>query len=68
MTVEERMEYQGFEGVAEFVVEDQMYYGRVVRIRDVIGFEGTDLEELEESFHRAVDGYLEVCAEKGKEP
>jgi predicted HicB family RNase H-like nuclease len=30
-------------------------------------FEGSNFEELEASFHRAVDGYLEVCEQEGKE-
>ena len=67
VTTDAHMQYKGYNGVAEFDAEDQMYYGRVVGLKgDVIGYEGTDLEELEASFHRAVDGYLEMCAEKGK--
>lgn len=45
-----------------------MLYGKVIGLRDVIGFEGSDVEELEASFHRAVDGYLESCEEDGVEP
>ena len=36
--------------------------------RDAIVFEGRTVEEVESSFHDAVDDYLDFCAEKGKEP
>ena len=60
--------YKGYVGVVEIDTEDRMLYGKVVGLRDVIGFEGSDFEELEQSFHRAVDEYLEFCAEDGVEP
>ncbi len=62
------MTYKGYVGVAEVDAEDRMLYGKVIGLKDVIGFEGSDFEELEGSFHRAVDGYLEFCAEDGVEP
>ena len=62
------MNYKGYVGVAEVDAEDRMLYGKVIGLKDVIGFEGSDFEELEGSFHRAVDGYLEFCAEDGVEP
>ena len=62
------MVYKDCVGVVEIDTEDRMLYGKVIGLRDVIGFEGATFEELEASFHRAVDCYLEVCAEKGKTP
>ena len=62
------MNYKGYVGVAEIDAEDRMLYGKVIGLKDVIGFEGSDFEELEGSFHRAVDGYLEFCEEDGVEP
>ena len=60
--------YKGYLGVAEVDAEDRMLYGKVIGLRDVIGFEGSNFEELEASFRRAVGGYLEFCEEEGKEP
>ncbi len=62
------MTYKGYVGVAEVDAEDRMLYGKVIGLKDVIGFEGSDFEEREGSFHRAVDGYLEFCEEDGVEP
>ncbi len=62
------LQYKGYFGAVEFDYEDHTLYGDVVNIRDVIAFEGQTVEELEDSFHRAVDAYLEVCARQGVEP
>lgn len=62
------MNYKGYVGAVEFDADDRMFYGKVVGLNDVIGFEGSSVEELESSFHRAVDGYLAVCQEAGRDP
>ena len=62
------LQYKGYFGAVEFDYEDRMFYGDVVNIRDVIAFEGTTVEELEQSFRKAVDAYLELCESQGTEP
>jgi predicted HicB family RNase H-like nuclease len=62
------MNYKGYVGVVEFDAEDRMFYGKVIGLNDVIGFEGSSVEGLETSFHRAVDAYLDVCEEMGRAP
>jgi predicted HicB family RNase H-like nuclease len=62
------LQYKGYFGTVEFDYEDHTFYGAVVNIRDVIAFEGRTVEELESSFHQAVDGYLELCGLQGVEP
>jgi predicted HicB family RNase H-like nuclease len=39
-----------------------------VETRDVITFQGTSVEELEQAFRESIDDYLEFCAERGEEP
>lgn len=62
------LQYKGYFGAVEFDYEDRTFYGDVVNIRDVIAFEGRTVEELEDSFHQAVDGYLGLCTQQGVEP
>ena len=62
------LQYKGYFGAVEFDYDDRTFYGDVVNIRDVIAFEGRTVEELEDSFHRAVDAYLELCVQQGVEP
>lgn len=60
--------YKGYFAPVEFNAEQHVLTGMVAGIRDVIVFEGSTAEEVEQCFHDAVDDYLEFCAEKGKEP
>ena len=62
------MEYKGYVGSVEFSEEDALFYGRVLGIRALISYEGTNAAELVADFHGAVDDYLELCAQSGMEP
>jgi predicted HicB family RNase H-like nuclease len=60
--------YKGYHGQVEFDPKLRIFHGRVTDTRDVITFEGTTVDEIEESLRDSVDAYLDLCAEKGKEP
>ena len=62
------MEYKGYVGSVEFSEEDALFYGKVLGIRALISYEGTNAAELVADFHGAVDDYLELCAQSGMEP
>ena len=62
------LKYREYTGSVEFDAEDKIFHGRVLGITDVIGFEGRSVDELEKDFRRAIDEYLAVCQEAGKEP
>ena len=62
------MEYKGYVGSVEFSEEDALLYGKVLGIRALISYEGTNAAELVADFHGAVDDYLELCAQSGTEP
>ena len=62
------MEYKGYVGSVEFSEEDALFYGKVLGIRALISYEGTNATELVADFHGAVDAYLELCAQAGPEP
>ncbi|MBE6006088.1 MAG: type II toxin-antitoxin system HicB family antitoxin [Lachnospiraceae bacterium] len=62
------MEYRGYHAWIRYSDEDRMFVGEVFGINDRLGFHGTSVEELEKTFHQAVDNYLEMCKEFGKEP
>ena len=52
-----------------FDAEDRIFQGRVLGVSSaLIGFEGATVADLEKDFQNAVDDYLEMCAEQGKEP
>ena len=63
------MEYKGYTaGPIDFDPEDGTFSGVVAGLKDVIHFEGTNAQELLESFRGGIDAYLALCAERGEEP
>lgn len=62
------MEYKGYLGSVEFSEEDALFYGKVLGIRALISYEGSNAQELVADFHSAVDDYLEFCTQQGKAP
>jgi predicted HicB family RNase H-like nuclease len=62
------MEYKGYIGKVEIDEEVGILYGEVINVRDVITFEGTTVEEVQQAFRESVDDYLEFCAQRGESP
>ena len=62
------LRYKGYIGTAEMSFEDNCLFGKLLYINDLVNYEGETPDELEQSFHDAVDGYLEFCKEIGKDP
>lgn len=62
------MTYNGYTAKVGFDPEDQIFTGRVLGVRDIIGFHGETVAELTADFHQAVDHYLAVCAKRGETP
>lgn len=62
------LEYKGYTGSIEFSEEDNLFFGKVMGIRSLLSYEGKDIDELTEDFQGAVDDYLNLCKEIGKEP
>lgn len=62
------MTYKGFTARIEYDDDDAIFHGRLLGIRDVVGFHAESVHELREAFHEAVDDYLETCAVLSKTP
>jgi predicted HicB family RNase H-like nuclease len=68
MKIRNHFEYKGYLGSAEIDTENTLLYGKLLFISDLISYTANSVPELKENFERAVDDYLEVCAEVGDEP
>ena len=44
------------------------FFGKVLGIRALISYEGTNAAELVADFHGAVDDYLSLCEAENSEP
>lgn len=62
------MVYKGYYGSVHYSDEDQIFHGKIEFIRSLVNYEGTDVKSLRTAFKDAVDDYLELCEEEGKEP
>lgn len=62
------MEYKGYYAKIEYSAEDEIFFGLIEGINDVISFEGTGIEELKTAFRESVEDYLDMCQKYGKEP
>jgi predicted HicB family RNase H-like nuclease len=51
----------------EYIEDARIFHGEVSGTRDVITFQGSTPEEIEEAFRESIDEYLTFCAERGEE-
>ena len=60
------MKYKGYIARIEFDDEDRIFVGHLAGIKDIVGFHGTTVDELEEAFHSTVDDYIAISVETGR--
>jgi predicted HicB family RNase H-like nuclease len=62
------MTYKGYSAKITFDGRDNIFWGKVIGIKDSITFEGETVDQLTEDFHNAVDHYLADCKQEGRTP
>lgn len=62
------LSYKDYIGSVSFSAEDEVFYGKIEHINDLITFESDNAHDLKKAFEEAVDDYLEVCNQKGVLP
>lgn len=62
------MKYKTYIGRVEYDDEAKIFHGEVIGLKDIITFQGTSVEELEQSFKDSIDDYLAFCKERGEKP
>ena len=60
------LSYKGFVGSVHFKADDEVFYGKVAGVTDLVTFEGTTVAGLAASFREAVEDYLVLCRAAGK--
>ncbi|WP_221394078.1 type II toxin-antitoxin system HicB family antitoxin [Dyadobacter sp. NIV53] len=60
--------YNGYTASITYSSVDEVFFGKILGINDLVTFEGTSVNELKESFQEAVDDYLDTCKSLGKAP
>ncbi|BDA80221.1 DNA repair protein HhH-GPD [Leptospira kobayashii] len=62
------IEYKGFLGSLHFDSDDEIFFGKIEGIEDLISFEGQSVKEIKKAFTESVNDYLELCKKAKKSP
>lgn len=62
------MTYRGYSARVEYDAQDKLFVGHLAGIRDIIGFHGKSVAQLEKAFREAVDDYLATCEKLDQKP
>ena len=58
--------YGEFLGNVQYSAEDEVFYGKVLGVDDLVTFEGSSVRELKKAFKDAVNDYVNACNLIGK--
>jgi predicted HicB family RNase H-like nuclease len=62
------LEYKDYLAIVHFSAEDEVFYGKIQGINDLVTFEGRSVAELKKAFKETVEDYIESCKQLGKTP
>jgi predicted HicB family RNase H-like nuclease len=62
------LKYKDFYGSVEYSASDECFFGKIIGFTDLVTFEGESVGKLKKAFTEAVEDYLVLCKEAGKEP
>jgi len=62
------IKYKDFYGSVEYSATDECFFGKIIGTTDLVTFEGESVDNLKKAFVEAVEDYLALCKEIGKEP
>ncbi len=60
--------YKDFIASVQFSLDDEVFFGKIEGIDDLVTFEGESVKELRRAFEDAVEDYRELCRKTNKEP
>lgn len=61
------LRYKDFIGTVFFSAEDEVFYGKVEGLDDLVSFEGESVGELKHAFEEAVEEYIDLCKKENRE-
>lgn len=62
------MIYKGYYGSIMTNLEENILYGKLEFIRDLVSYEGNTPKDLRNAFEEAVDDYLDTCEQTDRTP
>jgi predicted HicB family RNase H-like nuclease len=61
------LRYKNFLAHVQYSTDDDVFFGKIEGINDLVTFEGTNTVELKSAFREAVDDYIILCQEHSKD-
>lgn len=61
------LKYKRYKGCVHFSTEDNLYYGWILGIKDLVDYNSETEEDIENQFRLAVDDYIEFKKEIGRD-
>lgn len=62
------LNHRGYSGTVDFSLKDNILFGKIIGIDDLVNYEAENLSKLKVAFIDAVEDYLDTCKEIGKSP
>lgn len=62
------LNHKGYTGTIDFSLKDNILFGKIIGIDDLVSYEAENLSQLKKAFKEAVEDYLDNCKEIGKNP
>ena len=66
--MDKTMTYKGYTAKIEYSGEEECLVGCISDMSQIINFRGASVNEIRQAFEKAVEGYLQGCAEKNLKP
>lgn len=60
--------YKNYYATVYFNNSDEVFFGKLEGINDLVNFEGKSVTTLKRAFREAVNDYIETCKQIGKDP
>jgi predicted HicB family RNase H-like nuclease len=61
------LKYKDFFATVHYSTDDDVFFGKIEGINDLVTFEGSTTEELRNAFKDAVDDYIKLCKDHKRE-
>lgn len=62
------LKYKDYMATLEYSAEDEVFYGKLFGINDLVTFEGASVKDIKTAFQEAVEDYVQTCKALNKNP
>jgi predicted HicB family RNase H-like nuclease len=64
--MKDKLKYKDFIGSVHYSDEDEVFFGKIEGINDLITFEGKTVADLKNAFIESIEDYIAICSESKK--